>query len=391
MRILMIILCILLVSCQKEEIPVPETLTNCSVEFTGHPKNHDYQEILDGFTKNGITGINLLVDNPEDGMWAGASGYADIKEDVKMTPCHLGYSASIIKTYISVIILQLAEEGQLSLDDRLTSYISNDVLDKVPNGNEVTIRHLLQNRSGIPDVFEARFLLDFLNNPGRSYRMEDLISYVYDVKPVAKPGVKFYYSDANFILLSMIIERLDGDLKKSFRNRIFEVLGTSQSYLIDSPEQLPDGVSASYWDRYGNSIIEDISDIQIALIAGLEGTDGLITSISDMNLFLRSVVDGKLISTESYTQMTDFIDIPEGESNENYSGYGLGIARVKMTDEVWYGSFGNQAGSAKIMLYNPAHNTTIVISQNTGTFFNDDIKIKFFGELIVQLEQIVFK
>lgn len=389
-KIVFLLSLIALISCQQQEIPVPEAKITCSTDYSSHPTHSAYQSLVDSLSSSGITGINVLVDHPIDGLWMGSSGYADIEANIPLTPCHLHYSASIIKTYIAVIILQLVEEGKLSLDDQLDPYVSNGILDKIPNGHTATIRHLLQCRSGMPDVFEADFLLDFLNQPTRLYTMEELIRYVYGVEPIAAPGERFYYSDANFILLSMIIEQLDGDLRSSYQKRIFQALEMEQAHLVDQPEQIPDGVVASYWDRYGNGLIENVSDMQIALAAGLEGTDGLITSVEDMNLFMRGLVDGSLINPTSFQALMDVIDIPEGDSQQNYSAYGLGIARVQVSEEVWFGSFGNHVGAAQIMLYNPAHQTTIIAAQNTGTFFNDDLKKMFFYELIVKIEDIAF-
>lgn len=390
-RYIILSLAVILTACDKQEIPTPETAVSCSIDYINHSKNEAYTNLLQQYTAKGIVGLTLLVDNPNEPLWAGSAGFADIENDIKMTPCHLNYMASIIKTYIATIILQLEEEGKLTLDDKLQPYISAEILDEIPNGNDVTIRQLLQCRSGMKDVFEVDFLLDLLNNPTQLYTMESLMTYMYGVQPIAAPGEKHYYGDANFVLLSMIIEGLDGnDLIATYNSRIFQPLGLTNSYLINVPEQLPQGVAASYWDRNGNQIIENVSDYQVALVAGLEGTDGLITDVYDMNIFQRGLMDGTLLSADSYQKMMEVVDIPEGDSNQNYSAYGLGIAKVQLSDEIWYGSFGNHIGSAAMMLYNQQHNTSIVIVQNTGTFFNDNLKQDFFGHLILDIEAIAF-
>lgn len=386
--IFLLLIALLFVACQPKETFEPQPENTCAVNFDTHPKHQAYTELLARFSPGNFVGMTLLVDHPTDGTWIGSAGYADIEQEIPMNPCHLHFAASLNKTYISVIILQLEEEGKLGLDDQLANYIPAEILDKIPNGNEVTIRQLLQCRSGMPDAFEAKFLLDFLNNPTQQYTMEELMKFLYGVQPVDEPGGRHYYGDGNFILLSMIIEKLDGNLSQSFQTRIFQRLGANDSYLIETPGQLPSGVPASYWDRYGDGVLEEVSDYQIALAAGLEGADGLVASVQDMNLFMRGLVNRTLVDSASYDQLMEVIDIAEGNSSQNYVAYGLGIGKVQVSNEVWYGSFGNHVGCGAMMLYNPVHDVSIVAVQNTGTFFNDDTKTSFFGHLIFEIEAV---
>lgn len=379
---------LLLSACQSQEIPAPKTQVECSLDYSNHPRHQALSQLLDQFTDSSFVGLSLLVDHPQEGLWIGSSGWADIENKIRMTPCHLHHAASIHKSYTAVVILQLAEEGKIDLDDPLGNYLSDEVLAPLPNGRAFTIRQLLQCRSGMPDTFESDFLLDFLNHPIRQYSMEELMRYLHSVDPVGEPGGRFYYGDGNFILLSMLIESLEGDLVEVFKQRIFAPLGAGDSHLLDTPADAPDGLAASYWDRYGNGVVENVSDYQLALSAGLEGTDGLVTSVYDLNLFQRGLLDGTLLSAASYAEMVDVLDIPEGDSDQNYAAYGLGIARVQLTGEIWYGSFGNHVGSSSMMLYNPARDLSIVAVQNTGTFFNDEMKAAFFGYLLVAIESV---
>jgi len=383
-------LALIICSCHREEIPAPTTQVDCQLDFSAHPKQEKYQAVLNSFTGSPFVGLTVLVDHPQDDLWIGSTGWADLENELPMTPCHLQHAASIIKTYIAVVILQLESEGKINLDDQLQSYLPGDLLDQIPNGQEFTIRQLLQCRSGMPDTFESEFLLDFLNRPTQQYSMEELIAFLYGVKPVGTPGERFYYGDGNFILLSMLIESLEGSLQEVFQRRIFDPLGCQDSYLINSPSQLPAGVAASYWDRHGNGVVENVSTYQVALTAGLEGTDGLISTVYDLNLFQRGLVNGTLLNTNSYSQLVDFVDIKEGESSINYQAYGLGIARVQLSEHSWYGSFGNHVGSSAFMLYNPEQDVSIVATQNNGTFFNDDMKVEFFAFLILALEACLF-
>ncbi len=389
-----LILCLfglLFSACQAPFIPSPQSQTDCSPIPSQHPKADELQALIDQYTSQQFVGLTVLVDQNGDGSWLGSAGYAELENQMPMTSCHLGYTASIIKTFIGVLILQLEEEEKLALSDKVSTHIDLEILKKLPNGQEFTIEQLLQNRSGMPDVFEIAFILDLLNQPTRAYEMEELLSYLEGVEALSPSGERYYYGDGNFILLSMIIEKYAGDLRQVYQKRIFDPLQLTDSYLIDEPTQLPEGIAASYWDRYGNGKIENVSDYQIALAAGLRGTDGLIMSAIDLNRFMGALSQGQLITNASYQKMMTLIPIPtEEQIGPRYDAYGLGIGRTQVMEKAWVGSFGNHIGSSAMMLTNLEDDTRIIVLQNSGTFFNDRIKQQFFYHLLRDLEGIIY-
>ncbi|MEL7530841.1 MAG: serine hydrolase domain-containing protein [Bacteroidota bacterium] len=389
--ILFSLLIILAVACQSPSIPQPQTQLDCVSTPIQHPKASELEALIEQYTSEQFVGLTLLVDQNSDGYWLGSAGYAEVESQTPMTPCHLGYTASIIKTFIGLLVLQLEEEGKLSLTDKVSEHLAPSILQKLPNGNDFSIAELLQNRSGMPDVFEIDFILDLLNQPHRSYEMEELLSYLEGVAAVSPSGERFYYGDGNFILLSLLIQQLEGDLRQVYQKRIFDPLQLNNSYLIDDVSQLPSGIAASYWDRYGSGKIENISDYQIALAAGLRGTDGLIMSATDLNTFLKALTTGQLITDSSYQKMLELIHIPEIDRiGPNYDAYGLGIGRTQVFEKAWIGSFGNHIGSSAMMLTNLEDDTRIILMQNTGTFFNDASKQQFFYHLLRDLEGIIY-
>ncbi|MCX6266747.1 MAG: serine hydrolase [Bacteroidetes bacterium] len=379
-----------LFSCKKEYSD-PENNNSCNISSMNHPKNNQYQSMIDRYTKDGFVGLTVLVDDSASGLWIGSSGYADIEHNVKMTPCHCHHTASIYKTYIAVIIMQLVGEGKIKLEDHLTSYIPGDILDKIPNGNAVTVENLLQHRTGIPDIFETDFLLDFFNKSSESYSIETLLGYVYNKKALSNPGTEFFYSDANYALLSMIINKFDGDYGNSIKTRIFQQLNLTESFFLNTSADAPEGLADSYWDRFGNGKIENVSDWQIDFTSGLKGTDGIVATANDMKIFLQALANGKLVPDSLLSGMTAFLDVPESERQKHgITGYGYGLMRVNVGGDTWYGHFGNHIGSGAIALYNPNRKITIVAFENTGTFFSDKIKPKFYNQLIRDIEAVAY-
>lgn len=377
-----------IVSCSEEYV-TPANDINCTMDFQNHSNAAAFQNIINTYTNDGFVGMTLLIDSPIDGLWMGSSGYASIEENIEMNPCHIHHTASLYKTYIATVIMQLIEENKMNLDDRLSDHLSSDITNKIPNGNLISIKNLLQQRTGIPDIFEIDFITDFFNNPTKAYTFEELLEYVYDLEPLSNVDTEFHYSDANFTLLTLVIEKIEGNYIQAIKSRIFEPLNLEDTYFLENANQTPVGLADSYWDRYNDGKIENISDIQTILTVELKGSDGIVTTANDLKTFIQALASGDLVT--NVAEMTDFIDVPaERQEQEVYSGYGMGLMKVSISGDEWYGHFGNQIGSGAIVLYNEDKDITFVVLQNTGTFFSDDIKSKFFYQLLSDIETILF-
>ncbi len=384
-----VFLFLIFTSACKKDYPTPNNETNCEMDFQNHRNATDLQIIVDSFANDGFVGMTLLVDDPNDGLWIGSSGYASIEENKKMDPCHIHHTASLYKTYIATVILQLVEENKINLEDKLSDHLSTEITDRIPNGNLVTIKNLLQQRTGIPDIFEVEFITDFFNNPTKQYEIEELLEYVYDKNSLSEVDTEFHYSDTNFSLLTLVIQVIEGNYIQAIKSRIFEPLNLSDTYFLEDINETPTGLADSYWDRFGDGSIENNSDIQIALTVGLRGSDGIVTSADDLKIFMQALASGELVN--DFSRMTNFLEVgTEVQEREVYSGYGLGLMKVQISGEVWIGHFGNQIGSGAIVLYNVDKDITMVALQNTGTFFSDDIKAKFFYQLLNKVEAVLF-
>ena len=376
-------------SCAKDPDMTLDNDISCNLNFQNHTNAGAFQDILDKYTKDGFVGMTLLVDDPVNGLWIGSSGYASIEDNINMNPCHIHHAASIYKTFIATIIMQLAEENKLNLTDKLSDHLSSDITDRLPNGSTINIKNLLQHRTGIPDIFEAEFLTDFFNNPTKQYTIEALLEYVYDKAPLSDVDTEFYYSDANFSLLTLVIEHIEGDFIQALKSRIFEPLALDDTYFLEDQAQIPSGIADSYWDRFNNGNFENNTDIQIALATGLPGSEGIATTVDDLKTFIQALANGNLVT--NVAQMTEFLELPNDILDQVvYSGYGMGLMKVQISGETWFGHLGNQVGSGAIMLYNPDKNVTVVATTNTGTFFSDDVKVKFFFQLLKDVETVLF-
>jgi len=378
---------ILMASCDIEVVTVDEDVAAVK-DYENHPEKKNLQNLIDQYTANGVAGINILIDDPKNGLWMGSSGFSSLEQDKKMMASNVHHTASIYKTYVATVIMQLVGENKIALNDKLTNYINTDIMDKIPNGKSVSIKNLLQHRSGIPDIFEMEFIADFFANPTKSYTIEALLEYVYNKEPLADVDTAFYYSDANYSLLTLVIEEIEGDFIQALKSRILIPLNLSETYFLENPNQTPLELVDTYWDSDDDGILENNSEIQIALTAGLRGADGIVTTANDLKSFIQALASGNLV--KDMTSMLDFQEVSlEEQQNEIYSGYGMGLMKINISGEDWYGHLGSQIGSGAFVLYNVEKDLTVVALQNTGTFFAEDVKRKFFYQLLSDIEGII--
>lgn len=138
------------------------------------------------------------------------AGMADQEEKTAMKPSDRLMSASIGKTYVAGMAVSLILDGKLSLDDKVAEHLGeNEWYDKIPNGEDITVAHLMRHQSGLPRyVFARQVWTDALDNPDMEWETGSQLEYIYDRKPVHKAGEGWAYSDTNYILLGLILEKL---------------------------------------------------------------------------------------------------------------------------------------------------------------------------------------
>ena len=377
----------LLQACKKDLV-FEVVDTSCNLHTSSHPDHQKYQDIIEEYALKGIPGLSVVISKPEEDLWSGSAGFASIENNIKMTPCHLHHTASLVKSFIAVITLQLIEEGKLSLDSKIENYLSNKVQSYTPNIENLTIEHLLQQTSGIPDIFGVKFITQLMNDPTRVYSREELLSLNDGVKALHKPGEKHIYSDHNYMLLSMIIDELEENHITALTERIIKPLLLEDVYYHDEEYPYVEGVSASYWEQYEDGKVENISDLQNLLTSYIIGSDGIIASPRSMTKFYQSVFNGELIKAPSL----DIIKsnwVKETEENRMNTAYSHGFMIIESADGHWIGHAGLQIGSSCYVFHNLDTKATIGVFTNAGTFISEQKKELIYSELWDDLREAV--
>jgi D-alanyl-D-alanine carboxypeptidase len=362
----------LAISCQKVSI---DHTSPCTYQATNqHPNAQKYQAVIDKYVAKGLPGIVALV-RDSNGVWAGAAGQADITQNVGMSPCVVSKAASLTKTFVGTLALKLVEEGKFSLDDPLPKWISTEVLDNVKNVRESTVRQLLNHTTGIADVIsDNSFYLSVLNDPARHWKPDELIKFVYGDEPLFAPGKGISYSNTNFLLLAMVIEKATGqDHSKLLREKILEPLQLHDTYYYWH-DNLPTDVAQGYFDLYNNKTIINVTNYNTG--SG-NGYGGVYSTVFDLQAFLEALVrERRILTPAMMDQMLTFTD----EEEDTNRGNGLGIVKDYLDHgtDFSYGHRGRDLGYTADMNWFPNKDRTLVYLINYGTDGNSSLRQTFY-------------
>lgn len=354
-------------SCQKGEVIPPGNYTcNFDLHDSGqtHPKRAAYQAQLKGMTEHGVVGVSMAVQD-KDGLWLGASGKADLFNNVELKPCNITRVGSTVKMYTATIILKLQEEGKLDLDQKIADHLSGEIIQRIKNAEKATIRQLLQHSSGIYNYIQsAQFQTASINNLIKEWHAQDLLKYAYDKPAYFEPGADVQYSNTNYILLGLLIEKIASKaLHQVFDEKIIQPLQLKHT-LFAGKNPVPQNIIRGYIDLYSN-----LQVIESTYYSGWDyytADGGLISNPYDMTLFFKALMSGKIISPPSLQEMLNWKTPKEQDPDFYEIQYGLGIFKMATPRGVAYFHSGDAIGYYANMMYFPEDGTTLVYAVNSN-------------------------
>src|SRR5262245_30738280 len=150
-----------------------------------------------------------------------AVGYSDRDAKTAMKPTDRMLAGSVGKTFAAATAMQLVKEGRLNLDDKIEKYFGKEVwFSRIANAKDITVRQLMNHTSGLVRYeFKDTFTKDLTANPMKVWTPEERLAYLFDEKPPFEAGKGWDYSDTNYIVLGMIIEKVTGRSFYSEANR----------------------------------------------------------------------------------------------------------------------------------------------------------------------------
>ncbi len=332
-----------------------------------YSKKDTIEKLMHNYMQQGIPGLVIAIYTPSSGYWGSAMGFAKIETQTPMELCHLQYLQSISKTYLATLILKLHEEGKINLDDPITKYLPEKFIKYIDNANTMSVRNLLNHTSGMPDYLESPSYITFvLQHPYHFFTSDEFLSYIENKKQQFTPGSKFEYSNTNYHVLALIADSLGGNHDDLIRQKILSPLGLSNSFYrnIKGNHNLVN----SYMDRFSTGIVENVSQLQQESISCAKGDDGIIATPFDAINFLKSLMEGNILSDSSLAQMKTWVNDEHGNPI-----YGLGLYHVMFSGIEGYGHGGAGAGAASGLYYFPEKNIYVFLGTNIGTLVDGPI------------------
>lgn len=320
----------------------------------------------------GIPGVVAGVKTQED-SWFSAAGLSKIETKTPMNVCNLQYLQSISKTYLSVSILQLYEQGKLDLDAPVATYLPSELTSWISKSDQITVRMLLNHTSGIPEYnYLPEYITVLLQNPDYPFEPIDYMKLIKGKELDFEPGSRYSYRNSGFVLLALMMDHLTGDHAKFIRENILERLGLQNTYYRNSPKYLDNpALVDGYWDRYSNGIVENSSYLQVQNVKKMVGDDGIVTTAEDGIRFLEALMNGELINKETLAEMKSWVN-----DSKAIPQYGLGLDLTTLGGKEAIGHSGGGLGAGSQLYYFPEQQTYIFLAINLATVTGSPIHTK---------------
>ncbi len=305
----------------------------------------------------------VLADGESFGL---AVGYSDRDAKTPMKPTDRMPAGSTGKTFAAAMAMQLIKDGKISLDDKIEKYLGKEPwFARLPNAKDVTIRQLMNHTSGIVRYEFKKEFTDFLTaNPYKVWTPEDRLAYLFDEKPPFEAGKGWDYSDTNYIVLGMIMERVTG--KKFYDEaykRFIKKFKLNDTIAQEDPELK--GVVQGYAGANNPFGGKDkmIENGKFIVNPQLEWTGGGWASTGEnLARWAKLMYEGKAFDASLVPVMLDGVPAKLGRDVK----YGLGVIIRPTQAGTAYGHSGFFPGYMTDMMYFPEQKIAIAVQVNTS-------------------------
>ncbi|MGV9312805.1 serine hydrolase domain-containing protein [Streptomyces sp. NPDC003691] len=301
------------------------------------------QQAIEAIVAQGTPGVTVAATDAR-GLWRSAAGTGDLRTGKKRGANDLFRTASITKTFVATVLLQMEAEGKLSLDDTVDKWLPGLVRGNGNDGRKITVRQLLNHTSGIfnytsdPDyarkyLLEEGFLKHRYDNVPPEYHVRVALAH----RPDFEPGTQQSYSNTGYVLAALIIEKAGGrTYETEIKKRIINPLKLRSTSNPGNTVHLPQPSSRAY-----STLSLDPNATRIHDVTEIHGSQGwgdgdLTTSAADLNRFFSALLRGKLLPPKQLAAMKT----TTGED------YGLGIYKTATScGKTLWGHSGGAPGS----------------------------------------------
>ncbi|UCM89682.1 serine hydrolase domain-containing protein [Streptomyces marincola] len=285
----------------------------------GDRLRHDAEAI----TATGVTGVQARVTGADGRVHTATAGVADLRTGRQVPPDGHFRIGSTNKTLVAAVVLQLASEGALSLDDSVAEWLPG-VVGGEHDGDRITLRALLQHTGGVYDgAYPSRggSAAHYYASRYDVHTPEEIVAAAMRHEPAFEPGARWGYSNTGYVLLGMVIERATGrPWHAEVRDRVLEPLRMWDTYWPGRSPSLPLPHARGY-TRFAPG--EDLVDTTRLIDADASG--GYVSTTADLDRFARALFDGTLLDEEALAELTHTVPVEEEGNPWPDAGYGLGL------------------------------------------------------------------
>ena len=325
------------------------------------------QARVDSFLAAGdFPGVSVGVRLPDGTSFGVVAGVSDRATGRAIQPVDRMLVGSTGKTFVAAVALQLVSEGKLDLDAHVRYYLGGEPwYDRLPNGEDVTVKMLMTHTSGIIRYeFNEAFLTDLLADPDRVWKPEELVAYLFDTEAPFAAGQGWTYSDTNYIILAMIIERLTGrTLYEEIEDRLLVPLDLGE--MVPSDSRVIPGLIQGYAGE-GNAFTrtdEVIHDGKFAINPQFEWAGGGFAGTPRaLARWAADIYEGRAYDPALLEEALDGVPARLGPDTK----YGLGVIIWPMRVGTAWGHSGFFPGYLTEMRYFPEHRIAIAWQVNTS-------------------------
>lgn len=350
----------------------------------------------------GVPGALVLLRTPQGDFVATYGSTVRGTDTPPTTDTHFRI-ASNTKTMTAAIILLLAQEEKLHLDDAVSKYV-----DGVPGGDAITLAQLLEMRSGLFNYTDAPELWASLERePGKALSPADVLAMAFARPANAQPGTEYEYDNTNYALLGLVAEKADGKpLAQIMHDRLFAPLGMKSTLLPASGvKTIPEPFARGY--GYGGTgiVLSDsvpyAPDVKAAASAGTlapndytelnpsfaTAAGGAISTADDLAVWIRALAGGRLLDADMQRRWRDSLK-PEDPAKPDGQRYGFGISELRWGPNQILFHGGETPGYNSKIAHDAANELSLVIWTNMALSLDEQQPA---NTLMVRLLDLVYQ
>ncbi|MGA4841902.1 serine hydrolase domain-containing protein [Streptomyces sp. G45] len=326
------------------------------------------QAALDAVVRGGVPGATARAEDAH-GAWHGTAGVGDLATQRPRGAHDRFRAGSVTKTFVATVLLQLEAEGALDLDDPVGTHLPGVVRGHGHDGGRVTVRQLLNHTSGLydyaedPGIQRAYRTPRFTAHRHRTWTPGQLVALAMRHRPHFAPGTAWRYSNTNYVVAGMLIERTTGrPYAEEIRRRIIAPLKLRSTSVPGTASRLPPPSSRAYARLSGGAhgLPYDVTEMNPSL-AGAAGA--LVTDTADLNRFYAALLRGDLLPERQRTAL--LTTVPTGREATGGGRYGLGLLRIELPcGAVLWGHGGGIHGSLTLAVTTPRGEHSLALNVN---------------------------